>query len=116
MNDTKWRSVLGVVVAHRIPCKVKLVFHDYAAAAEPGGAVIVAYDVKGKPELLRSDVIWQPTTGYWESGSLGPFQPRDIDWVEIPTATFEAIRLELPPNLKVVTSAGSTVVLGYDLG
>ena len=115
MNDTKWRSVLGVVVARQIPCRIKLVFHDYAAAAEPGEAVIVAYDANGKPEFLSPAVLWQPSTGYWESGSLGPFQPRDIDWLEMPTATFEAIRPELPPNLKVVTIGGSTAVLGYDV-
>jgi hypothetical protein len=116
MNDTKWRSLLDIVVARRIPCKIKLVFHDYVAAAQPGAAVIVAYDVSGKPELLRPQVVWHPTTGYWESGTIGPFQPRDIDWLEMPSATFEAIRLELPLNLQVVSSADSTVVLGYDIG
>jgi hypothetical protein len=115
MNDTKWRTVLNVVVARRIPCRIKLVFNDYAADAEPGGAVIVAYDVNGKPDLLRPEVVSQPTTGYWESGHIGPFRPRDIDWLEIATTTFEAIRPELPPNLKIVTSGTSTVILGYDV-
>ena len=115
MNDTRWRSLLDVVVARRIPCKIKLVFHDYAAATQPGAAVVVAYDVNGKAELLRPHVVWHLTTGYWESGTIGPFQPRDIDWLEMPSATFEAIRPELPPNLKVVTHADSTVILGYDV-
>jgi hypothetical protein len=115
MNDTKWRSVLSAVVARRISCRIKLVFNEYAGVAEPGAAVIVAYDVKGEPAFLRPDILWQPTSGYWESGGIGPFQPRDIDWLEMPTAMFEAIRSELPPNLKVVVSRDSTVILGYDL-
>jgi len=46
--------------------------------------------------------------------TLGPFRPRDIDWLAMPTAIFAAIRPKLPRNLKLTTTSDTTVILGYD--
>jgi hypothetical protein len=115
MNDSKWRSVLGVLAERRVQCKIKLVCHQYAAKAAPGEPVVVAYDVEGKPHFLRADVIWQATSTQWDSASLGPFHTRDIDWLELATDDFGALRLEFPKHLELVTTANTTAILGYSV-
>ena len=113
MNDTKWRSVLRVVAEERIPCRIKLVFHDYADTSGPGAAVVVAYDQHGKPHFLQPDVVWQAAPKYWDCASLGPFVTRDIDWLAMPTSVFEAIRSRVPRSLKLAMTSDATVILGY---
>ena len=114
MNESKWTAVLTVLVERRLTCRIKLLFNDYAADEEPGGAVVTAYDQLGKPHYLEPHLIWHATPGYWETGSIGPFRPRDIEWLALPSATLEGIRPDLPTNLKVVMHSDDSVILGYE--
>ncbi len=114
MNDTRWCVVLGVLAEEKVACRVKLVCNDYLAAEAPGDDVIVAFGDRGDASLLRDDIIWLATPGYWDSASIGPFQARDIDWLDMSTETFNALRSRFPPNLRVIERLGRTVILGYE--
>lgn len=114
MNDTRWRAVLGVLAEEKVACRVKLVCNDYLAAEAPGDDVIVAFDDRGNVVLLRDDIVWLATPGYWDSASIGPFQARDIDWLDMPTEVFNALRSCFPPNLRVVERPRRMVILGYE--
>ena len=114
MNDSRWAAVLAVIVERRLTCRIKLLLHDYAADEIPGSSVVTAYDQLGNPSYLAPHAIWCPTPGYWEAGSIGPFRPRDIEWLAIRSATLDAIRSKLPANLKIVTYSDDSVILGYE--
>lgn len=113
MNDTRWCVVLGVLAQERVACRIKLVSHDYMAEDVPGAAVVIAFSDRGDPSLLRDDMVWRATGGYWDGASIGPFQARDIDWLDMPARTFDALRSRFPLGLKIVEKDGRTVILGY---
>lgn len=105
--------MLTVIGERRIACRIKLLFNDYAAEERPGSSVITAYDQLGNPHHLEPHVIWRTTAGHWEAGSIGPFRPRDIEWLAIPCATLAAIREELPVGLKIVTNAEDSIIRSF---
>ena len=114
MNDSRWAAVLAVIVERRLTCRIKLLLHDYAAEEIPGSSVVTSYDQLGNPSYLAPHATWCPTPGYYEGAFIGPFRPRDIEWLAIGSATLDAIRPELPANLKIVSSSGDSVILGYE--
>ena len=120
MNDSKWRAVRRVVVAGRIPCRMKLTYIEYAGDARPGAAVIRGYFYDGSPRHVEAQTVWAATPKYWDCVGVGPFVSREIDWLAVATPAFAAVRHELPANLAVVESGGESVMLGYgppfDLG
>jgi hypothetical protein len=120
MNDTKWRLVFDVITSHKIHCRVKLLYHDYADEKSPGAAVITGYSYEriegmGTPDMLSPQPLFSPANGCWEASRIGPFQPSEVEWVSIDDESFHSIIHLLPKNLKLVHRDRQTVVIGYEL-
>lgn len=113
MNDTKWHAILEVIAAEDVPCRIKLLYHDYFGDSKPGAEVITCYDEQGRPGLLRAGRVWRATPKYWDSASLGPFVPREIEWIAMSTSSFAAIRDQLPKNLPLSDDGQQTIISGY---
>jgi hypothetical protein len=80
---------------------------------KPGAEVITCYDNRGTPGILRADTVWRVTRTSWDSASLGPFVPREIEWLAMSSLSFVAIRDQLPKNLPLSDDGQQTIISGY---
>lgn len=110
MNDTKWQAVLEVLSTRSIPCRIKLLWHDYYEGSFPGAAVISGWTY-GPPLLLEPHRVFSPSPSYWETNE--PFQSRDIDWLALHKDELAGIRTDLPGHLEIVEYGEQAVILGY---